>query len=350
MDDDGFTIVKSKGRTPRRQQSGRDKGKAVSRLAYDTRGQTSTFYGGSTSEDKLEKVLAILQTRRRQLLDDDQASGKGNTFLKRWKDQMSQVRSVLTGDDDTSDPSTTCQTSMPVQIVCLGIGIVNESRESQFQLVLLDMLREALEIPPENVWVYDPLFQPVDLALLKSRGYQLIPKNECGKHKLDPEYQTLAYMPHCPGKLYDAFLRENWNRRLMCSSAESSGGSDNASGVEQARRSGRVVLLANDFRGYIENAPRSQIQNELPSLYRLTPHLSTIPLPTLLSGHIASNAFNSLIFQYLDSARGQAVDWDTIPPVGWDKEGVTETEVIASEIQDGLEFSIGSLSLQDSNN
>lgn len=85
MDDDGFTIVKSKGRTPRRRQSGRDKGKAVSRLAYDTRGQTSTFYGGSTSEDKLEKVLAILQTRRRQLLDDDQASGKGNTFLKRWK-------------------------------------------------------------------------------------------------------------------------------------------------------------------------------------------------------------------------------------------------------------------------
>lgn len=43
------------------------------------------------------------------------------------------------------------------------------------------------------------------------------------------------------------------------------------------------------------------------------------------------------------------MDWDTIPPVGWDKEGVTETEVIASEIQDGLELSIGSLSLQDSN-
>jgi hypothetical protein len=61
-------------------------------------------------------------------------------------DQMSHVRSVLTGDDDTSDPSTTCQTSIPVQIVCLGIGIVNESRESQFQLVLLDMLREALEV------------------------------------------------------------------------------------------------------------------------------------------------------------------------------------------------------------
>lgn len=85
MNDDGFTIVKSKGRAPRRPPSSQPKGKAVSRMAYETRGQRSTSQQGPSLEEKLEKVLAILQTRRRQLLDVDQGVGKGTTFLKRWK-------------------------------------------------------------------------------------------------------------------------------------------------------------------------------------------------------------------------------------------------------------------------
>ncbi|KAJ9103157.1 hypothetical protein QFC21_002579 [Naganishia friedmannii] len=294
MDDDGFTTVKKsqKGRAPRRPPSGQANGKTVSRMAYDTRVRTSSSQKGLTLEDKLEKVLAILQTRRRQLLDDDQGVGKGNTFLKRWK-----------GIDDPADPSRSSQTSAPVQI-------------------------------------------PVDLALLGRRGYQLIPKNECGKHKLDPKLQTLVYMPHCPGKLYDAFLRENWDLRIICNSLESSERADDAGGDETERPSGRVVLFANDFRGYIENNSRSQIQNELPSIHRLTPHLSTIPFPSLPPGHIATNAFNSLIFQYLGSDGAKEVDWDMIPPVGCGKEGVTDTEVIAGEIQSDLEMSMSSLSLE----
>lgn len=39
-------------------------------------------------------------------------------------------------------------------------------------------MSSKLQVASEDVWVYDPLFQPVDLALLVRRGYQLIPKNE----------------------------------------------------------------------------------------------------------------------------------------------------------------------------
>lgn len=36
------------------------------------------------------------------------------------------------------------------------------------------------KVPAEEVWVYDPLFTPIEVALLKHRGYQLISKNEVG--------------------------------------------------------------------------------------------------------------------------------------------------------------------------
>lgn len=108
----------------------------------------------------------------------------------------------------------------------------------------------------------------MEVRLLQSRGYQLIPKNEashtiaaipqcqlisrirqCGKHELDPRHTTLVYMPHCPGKLYDAFVRHNWNERPLGSGAVGSNGEKESSG---ALAGSRAVLLANDFRGYID--------------------------------------------------------------------------------------------------
>lgn len=61
-------------------------------------------------------------------------------------DQISAVQSKLIGEDDTADLPTSVQVPLSIRIVCLGIGIVNESRESQFQFVLLDLLKEALGV------------------------------------------------------------------------------------------------------------------------------------------------------------------------------------------------------------
>jgi hypothetical protein len=60
-------------------------------------------------------------------------------------------------------------------------------------------------------------------------------------------------MPHCPGKLYDAFIRENWDERILggrsglVESQPESESEDLKPGVKP-----KVVLLANDFRGYID--------------------------------------------------------------------------------------------------
>lgn len=62
-------------------------------------------------------------------------------------DQLAAVKKILR-DPHYHDESASTSTSQPrfTQIICLGIGITSESRESQFQFILLDMLKEAFEV------------------------------------------------------------------------------------------------------------------------------------------------------------------------------------------------------------
>lgn len=60
-------------------------------------------------------------------------------------------------------------------------------------------------------------------------------------------------MPHCPGKLYDAFIRENWGKQILGGNWASAG---SPTELEEEDRKPevipKVVWLANDFRGYID--------------------------------------------------------------------------------------------------
>jgi hypothetical protein len=56
-------------------------------------------------------------------------------------------------------------------------------------------------------------------------------------------------MPHCPGKLYDAFLRQNWDERSL---GVVNPASEDVEESSTGSAGPRAVLLANDFRGYID--------------------------------------------------------------------------------------------------
>lgn len=62
------------------------------------------------------------------------------------------------------------------------------------------------------------------------------------------------------------------------------------------------------------------------------PHLSRIAFPSLPPSHIALNAFNSLVFQYICAEESMRVDWEAKPPEGARKE-VAQTELIEGELQ-----------------
>jgi hypothetical protein len=60
-------------------------------------------------------------------------------------------------------------------------------------------------------------------------------------------------MPHCPGKLYDAFIRENWDKELLGGSGASLVSPTELEGKDvKPEDISKVVSLANNFRGYID--------------------------------------------------------------------------------------------------
>lgn len=85
MDDDGFTTVRRTGRgRPARSDNKSGKTKPIAQIAYTTRATTGAARNGSTTEEKLDKVLAILETRRRQLEDKACGKGKEKCFMESW--------------------------------------------------------------------------------------------------------------------------------------------------------------------------------------------------------------------------------------------------------------------------
>lgn len=60
--------------------------------------------------------------------------------------------------------------------------------------------------------------------------------------------------------------------------------------------------------------------------------------PALSPSHIASNAFNSLLFQYVSAEESKKVDWDVVPPEGSKQGGAAQTEIIENEIKEAKEI------------
>jgi len=91
-------------------------------------------------------------------------------------------------------------------IICYGLGKFTESRSSFMQLVLLLCLQEELKL---NIFIFDPLFNPLECELLELLGCDLLTANEEGKRRALTK--TLFYMPHCGKGLYNNLLYSNWS-------------------------------------------------------------------------------------------------------------------------------------------
>lgn len=58
--------------------------------------------------------------------------------------------------------------------------------------------------------MYDPLFSPLEIAVLNRLGVAVLSENEEGKRSVAGE-PTLFYMVHCGTALYNNLLWRNWS-------------------------------------------------------------------------------------------------------------------------------------------
>ncbi|KAF9281099.1 sensitivity to red-light reduced protein [Mortierella alpina] len=128
-----------------------------------------------------------------------------------------------------------------VDMVCYGIGSIESSRNSQFQLSLALCLKDILEIPG-TISIFDPAMTEYDQRLVEKLGMSVLKVNDQAKQVV--EARTLLYMPHCPKGLYSHVLETNWTREQL----------------------DRLVILGNRFTMYDERQFAKQAPFILPAL------------------------------------------------------------------------------------
>ncbi|KAG0049459.1 hypothetical protein BGZ83_005755 [Gryganskiella cystojenkinii] len=99
-------------------------------------------------------------------------------------------------------------------IICYGIGSIESSKNSQYQLALALCLKEILQISG-TVSIYDPVMSKYDSDLARDLGFIALSAEDQTTKKSIEKHRTLLYMPHCPKGLYSQVLESNWSREQL---------------------------------------------------------------------------------------------------------------------------------------
>ncbi|KAK1160051.1 SRR1-like protein isoform X2 [Acipenser oxyrinchus oxyrinchus] len=113
---------------------------------------------------------------------------------------------------DPPSPAADCA-GAAVDCVCYGLGRFSSCASSRYQLALLLLLLESLQIPASRCYIYDPMFSNAEVGILEDFGMTVLTENEEGKR---PAHRpTLFYLIHCGKALYNNLLWRNWSARSL---------------------------------------------------------------------------------------------------------------------------------------
>ncbi|XP_078739686.1 SRR1-like protein isoform X2 [Lampetra fluviatilis] len=100
-----------------------------------------------------------------------------------------------------------------LEVVAYGVGRFAICPTARYQLALLCIITDSLQVVRSKVSVYDPVFSAVEEQTLTSLGMSLVRYNEEGKRRVSGP--TLFYLPHCGKALSNNLLWSNWDPRSL---------------------------------------------------------------------------------------------------------------------------------------
>ncbi|XP_063050279.1 SRR1-like protein [Engraulis encrasicolus] len=139
--------------------------------------------------------------------------------------------------------------------VCYGLGSFSTCVTARYQLALLLLLLDALEIAVERCSVYDPVFSTSECETLRNLGFKVILENEEGKRAV--HQPTLFYLMHCGKALYNNLLWRNWNCHDLVN----------------------LVVIGNSFLGIQERTLQRELERDYPYLLTATGVCEETALP-----------------------------------------------------------------------
>ncbi|XP_065557630.1 SRR1-like protein [Artemia franciscana] len=135
------------------------------------------------------------------------------------------------------------------EIICYGLGNFQSCLNSRYQLALLILMKNKLDI---KCYCYDPVFTQEEICFLEDLEICIIRRNEEGKRRVTSS--TLFYMPHCPHTLSNNILWANWEKTQIQN----------------------IVILANSFQMIFTNSTKKVVDNDCNYMTRALQFLSEI--------------------------------------------------------------------------
>lgn len=176
-------------------------------------------------------------------------------FKGKMKECLNKVSCFHHGKTTEYQPRKPMQFVIPDEIVTYGLGNFAECLIARYQLALLLALREDLQVPPNDVLLYDPKFLSVEKEVLTGFGLQVLTENEEAKRCC--EGPSLFYMPHCGKSLYNNLLFANWSPERLC----------------------HIVIIGNSFTNMVQNLPSSTLKRCAPLVMKIQPYTEEVVFP-----------------------------------------------------------------------
>ncbi|KAJ1966295.1 hypothetical protein IWQ62_002461 [Dispira parvispora] len=243
MEDDGFTLVRRRGRA-RRTPAPRSK------------------HDSKPTEANRDPILSKTNIQRLLYNDVDDDSPSPEETARRIKAIQANLDNLAEQHDTkiyldraTKVVQDALKEFSPIKdIVCYGIGSLAHNRDSKLQFLFLRSLVSSLQIPG-HVYIYDPVFKPVEIAVCDAYHIEWINDNEECKRLVHDT--TLFYMPHCEKFMYHNLFQANW---------------------KQCRGLSKVVYIGNDTERYLDVLSRKE-SAEFPLFSKASHVYHKVPLP-----------------------------------------------------------------------
>ena len=203
--DDGFILVKSKKSIKKQQTLIIAKNKSNSNYSRTTFPVNNNNNNNiDESVDDLYKKIDLLKFKLKHQDDYQYYSKLIIIFEKLLKDYYAK------NEIDNINRE--------MNIICFGLGSIDDNLSSRYQLALLllliDDIKSLFKINIKLVEFYDPIFSQIDKSLLEKKfKFQISNENLKCMHQL--ESLTMFYMPHCGKSLYNNLLYSNWSVNLL---------------------------------------------------------------------------------------------------------------------------------------
>ncbi|XP_039627685.1 SRR1-like protein [Polypterus senegalus] len=192
--------------------------------------------------------------------------------------------------------------SLELDCVCYGLGSFSSSHSSLYQLALLLLILDLLQIPTQRCFIYDPMFSPEDISILEGYRMNVLPENEEGKRLATRP--TLFYLMHCGKALYNNLLWRNWSASSLSN----------------------LAVIGNSFQGIKERLPSRILMRDYKCIFDI---LSVVDEALVPVTPRYQDVFNDTAFHWFPLERLQSLPqdlWDSQLQPNYEDE--TDLEII----------------------